>query len=895
MPEYLSPRVYVEEIPSRFKALEGVSTSTTAFVGPAQRGPVPGVPLPFVPPAGFVLEPDPAPVLVTSFGDYTRTFGAPLPLPLPTDTVDHGYLGYAAKSYYDNGGRRLYVSRVVGDAATYSQGTAPLGMVLRLARRATSGSTRVTLRSLRGIAVGNTIEFRRRADGMPALSQPAAPAVLPGGAAPFALEDGATFDIDVGGPPFSMTPISAHPVVATTVGSAPFPIADGEQLQVRVGGNDAPVQTIVFDATADDFLPGTVTAAKLAEMLNDKLVGVSVTHDGTQVTVATDVRGTDASLQFIGGPLTFGPPSQILSNVADASAVTIAEIASLFAPTGFTIGDDGSGSIQLQTTTTGQAAEITVSGDVPTLDSLGLSGTAQGSDSPGSANLTIISYDTRASEVVLNAALPDDLDPEEVYALSPATSALLPSGPRIWGRSPGAWSRDVRIEFTPADRPPVALVAAAAANTSLVQVRNPSSFYVGAIVEADSGVARTYHEVIGISGQTVELGTPLASALDPQSAFLRVVEIDVTISDLSGAAPTEVYRGLSWNRSTQANLARHFATPINAQSRLVWVEPGPGSATLADQPTTTNGFAMALATIGDDDFPAVTPAGDAAYVGTDNGPGQRTGIEALTDLDRVSIVAAPGRTTPAVQLALVTHCELMRYRVAVLDGEQNPAGGAIASVISHRNTYDSSYAAYYAPWIGVTVEGRVRHLPPSGFVTGIYARTDNQRGVWKAPANEVVSNAQSLRTDFTNGEQDVLNPVGVNLVRKFDQRGIRVWGARTLSSDPEFRYLNVRRTLNAIEESIDIGTQWVVFEPNAPATWSRLRDSVRAFLQTWWRDGALLGRNPEQAFSVRCDESTMTVDDIQNGRLICRIGVAIVRPAEFVIFRIEQTTGLSPA
>jgi phage tail sheath protein FI len=187
-------------------------------------------------------------------------------------------------------------------------------------------------------------------------------------------------------------------------------------------------------------------------------------------------------------------------------------------------------------------------------------------------------------------------------------------------------------------------------------------------------------------------------------------------------------------------------------------------------------------------------------------------------------------------------------------------------------------------------DGQNRQLPPSGYLAGIYARVDNDRGVWKAPANEPVLNALGLKTLFTTGEQDLLNPRGVNLIRRFDIGGIRVWGGRTLSSDPDLKYINVRRTLIYLEASIERSTQWVVFEPNSPQTWARLVASVSAFLLSQWREGALFGRQPEQAFFVRCDESTMTADDILNGRLICQIGVAIVRPAEFVIFRIEQIT-----
>ena len=305
---------------------------------------------------------------------------------------------------------------------------------------------------------------------------------------------------------------------------------------------------------------------------------------------------------------------------------------------------------------------------------------------------------------------------------------------------------------------------------------------------------------------------------------------------------------------------------------------------------TTSGFAVKLSP-GNDGLPAQGSGGDAAYIGTDGGPGLRTGIESFKDLLDVRLIAAPGKTTNAVQLALITQCELLRYRFALLDVD--PTKQDVMDVLTHRNLYDTSFAGYYAPWLGVTLGGQTRWLPPSGFMAGICARVDNQRGVWKAPANETPFNVVDLRTRYTTGEQEILNPRGVNLIRRFDEGGIKVWGARTLSSNPEVKYVNVRRTLIFLEATIDKNTQWVVFEPNSRPTWERVSSSIRAFLDTQWRNGALFGDSPNQAFFVRCDESTMTEDDIQNGRLICHIGVAIVRPAEFVIFRIEQITGLA--
>jgi hypothetical protein len=209
--------------------------------------------------------------------------------------------------------------------------------------------------------------------------------------------------------------------------------------------------------------------------------------------------------------------------------------------------------------------------------------------------------------------------------------------------------------------------------------------------------------------------------------------------------------------------------------------------------------------------------------------------------------------------------------------------------------YDTQYAALYYPWIKVAdmtgSNGAMRLVPPSGHMAGIYARSDAERGVHKAPANEVVSGANGLAVQVTKGEQDMLNPIGVNCIRSFPGRGIRVWGARTLSSNPAWRYVNVRRLFNMIEESIERGTQWVVFEPNDPDLWARVRRDVRAFLSVVWRSGALFGTTAADAFYVKCDQETNPPETRDLGQLIVEVGIAPVKPAEFVIFRISQWTG----
>jgi uncharacterized protein len=706
MPEYLSPGVYIEEIPSGIQAIEGVSTSTAGFVGRAQRGTVPGylwpgtgTDLPFTPDSGFVLTPDPAPVLVTSFAEFQREFGPPLPVPDPTVPADYGYLGWAVRAFFDQGGKRVYIARIVDPGDKPSLTRVDQGVVYRLLRSAPKTTDTVFLASTRGLNIGDKMAFTRHSDG----------------------------------------------------------------------------------------------------------------------------------------------------NVVLPSA-------------------------------------------------------------------TIASWDSQFNSVTFTGPLGVALDSGDAYGIVTGSplDPVANAGPQFFARSPGAWSAGVQVLIVNSDRSAVPIVGGGTilAGAHKLQVQNVASFYVGAVVEIDySGTVRSSHEVVSIDSgsKQITLGTPTTAAINPAAAvtpIIRTLEIDVTVIDTTGAAPVETYKSLSWNQTPNADKRRHYAWVINANSGLVWVQPpkvgtpalsGGVSETfdLASQPTTPDGFPMSPlpAGIGTDGFVDL----DDTWVGVDNGPGKRSGIESLIDLSDVAIIAAPGKTTPVIQLALIAQCELLRFRFAVVDGERDPKAGSVTSILAHAGLYDTSFAAYYQPWISVTIDGQLRYLPPSGYMAGIYARVDDARGVWKAPANEPVLNVAALKTNFVTGEQDVLNPRGVDLIRQFEIGGIRVWGARTLSTDADLKYINVRRTLIFIEHSLDNGTQWVVFEPNTPVTWSRVTDSVSAFLLTQWRAGALFGRKPEQAFFVRCDETTMTADDILNGRLICEIGVAIVRPAEFVIFRIQQITNFGAA
>jgi phage tail sheath protein FI len=287
--------------------------------------------------------------------------------------------------------------------------------------------------------------------------------------------------------------------------------------------------------------------------------------------------------------------------------------------------------------------------------------------------------------------------------------------------------------------------------------------------------------------------------------------------------------------------------------------------------------------------------GAADYAGEEdeiNGP---TGFKALEPVEDISICMVPAAaahvdTHLAVTMEMQKHCRRMRYRVGLVDGRE---GMSLGEIREWRNNFDDSKLALYHPWVVMadpTGQRLELAVPPSGFMAGVYANTDVTRGVHKAPANEVVLGALRFEQDINKFQQELLNPNGINCLRSFPGRGHRVWGGRTLSSDPEWKYVNVRRYFNYLERSIEKSTQWAVFEPNGEALWANIRSAVDDFLFNEWKNGRLLGDSPKAAYFVRCDRSTMTQNDIDNGVMVCLVGVAALKPAEFVVFRIGQKT-----
>ncbi|WP_086843549.1 phage tail sheath family protein [Amycolatopsis kentuckyensis] len=395
----------------------------------------------------------------------------------------------------------------------------------------------------------------------------------------------------------------------------------------------------------------------------------------------------------------------------------------------------------------------------------------------------------------------------------------------------------------------------------------------------------------------------------PVSAWLLPVEVTVTVTDTAQRQTSYPRLGLAPDGRRALSRVLDRDDPQD-EDCMVWFEHDfraqnttPIQLLVALLAGAENGPTRTYRLTGGSDGQAVTAAGLlGAEADPDDATRKATGLYALGEVDAIAIEAAPdiGAMEEADQRVLATqnlirHAELARYRIAVVDG---PMGASLNEIRAFRGNFDSKYAALYHPWVEILdpitpppgVPTPCLRLPPSGFVAGIYARSDVTRGVFKAPANEVVYGLTRLEVNINTGRNQVLNPEHVNALRFFAGRGNRVWGARTLSSDPEWLYVNVRRLFIFLEHSIDLSTQWAVFEPNGDRLWRSITQTVADFLNVQWRNGALLGTTPAQAYFVRCDRSTMTQNDLDNGRLICEIGVAPVRPAEFVIFRIGQFT-----
>ncbi|QDE69489.1 phage tail protein [Myxococcus xanthus] len=785
VPEYLAPGVYVEETSFRARSIEGVSTSTSGFAGPARKGPVSGTPS-----------------LVTSFPEFVRLFGGLADLDLTGTQETTNYLAHSVRAYFNEGGSRLYVARVF--SGTPANATAGADVIpnadanlrarftARFPGRAGNGSIRV-----REVLAPATVGAMRRAPtgSLVRLNQTAASAARVVGTLPppFNIPDGTTLTLTFdGNTDVTLTFSGRNAEAAATAELDPTTtfLEANQTLTVTLGGQ---AQTLTLPTDTP------LTPAEVVDALNRQLRGgyarLSGADDAAPVgrlLLGTDTRGTGALIQVSANPQlklaaqTVDNAADPQSNVSDLGAVSLADIQVL----------------------------------------LGANATASVDD----------------NKLVISHPLPGASHSLEVASVS--SSAL---GLDAATSEPGT--------------------------------------------DGTAGVTwwlKQANDTWSNGSDTLPLPNDTASQFQQLPGDSQFVTLTVTTQD--GDGQERLYEGLGVDRAHPRYLG-HVLTPSPAtlseqMERMYAFEAGNGVSTFALRTALAAG-PFTLTGGSDGSEPSAASYEDA--------------FERLGGVEDISIIAAPGSsayaTAQAVRLGLISAAERRRaYRIAVLD---TPRGYGPQDALALRAQVDSTKAALYYPWVVVAnpLAGpeaadvpREIALPPSAFLCGIYARSDIERGVFKAPANEVVRGALRFEQDIHFAQQETLNPQGVNCLRFFPGRGYRVWGARTVSSDPEWKYVNVRRYFNFLERSVDEGTQWAVFEPNGERLWANIRETIGSFLENQWRTGALLGTDPKQAFFVRCDRTTMDQNDLDNGRLVCLIGVAVVKPAEFVIFRIGQKT-----
>jgi phage tail sheath protein FI len=805
MPEYLAPGVYVEEVPSGIKPIEGVSTSTAGFLGRTERGP------------------DGA-YLITSFAEYQRLYGGFL-------DKEGMYLPYALRGFFDNGGRRAFISRVPPQGAI----EASLDQ---------DGIFRIKARG-RGRWGGRVYVKLHRATQQPANTN--------GGGQLYRL----TIVYFRKRPESWVSPLATPDLLIKHGLSRVVPdyiedfdnLRDAADIESTINGRSQLVRIVNRDV--GKLLPKIPKHEPIDDEEEKKLLTKEWPH----------LRGSPAD-ESAGTGIT-----QVKDDLAKADTAVIAA-------------EDPAGS---------ETAKQRLK---PAIEDTNKKATA--AQQKAAALMVFVTgkgFDNNFQEKIAPVvSAVHEASGSAQEAANEANKFLKPNGQdatKVKSKADTSTTKGAEAETT-------AAAARTAAGTDLgkVQAANMAVEAAKLAVEA----ARAATELATVAQNYATAAKADADATKP---LIDAIKQAATAAKRAILSTKKILRATSdAEAAAVADEADQAATEAKAKAAEAVTVAGADAAkkALADLATQSAAAAQQAITSAKAWRTLETEADKEDQSELEN---YREALRFLDLVDGVSIVVAPEHVNEelaGLRDPLISSCTQLADRVVLLSvsekmqHEENPE--------NIRHDSDSSFAAFYHPWIKVTDPlstgplSKPKSIPAIGHIAGILARTDITRGVHKAPANEVVLGALDLAVPVSKGQQDMLNPRSVNCIRDFrpDNRGIRLWGARTTSSDAEWKYLNVRRLFLFIEESIDQGTQWVVFEPNSDPTWAAVRRNVTNFLITVWRSGALMGNTPEEAFFVKCDRTTMTQDDIENGRLICVIGIAPVRPAEFVIFRISQKT-----
>ncbi len=633
------------------------------------------------------------------------------------------------------------------------------------------------------------------------------------------------------------------------------------------GGSRLYVVRVVGDGAREANLPvrvvnaSTTTGAAAATDTTVTLADVTGITAGDPLTLRGQVLTIDTGGAALADPV---PVNAVAADVAAGTVLTAAD------GTTYTV---SAGGVSANDTTVG-------------LDDI--TGLADGD------TLTLPDQTARVTGIAGNDVT---IDPQLTHAVgNGATAEVEVIALEVMARWPGVWGNDLRCSIAPSPIVDTTLTIGAAAGDTQITVTTAFGLFAGSVISV-GGERCTIVDVDTTAG-TVDLADPLIGTYAIGDACVSQ-EFSLVVQRMENGqvAEEEVFDRLSLTTG-HPRFAPDIVGSWDAGRGRPSASGGSNIIRLTDATNAAfRTMLMAQAqnihlTGGDDDAATIL---DATFVGTaSDDPDARTGIQALMNEPALSLVAVPGQTALQVQNALLIHCNQMVYRFAVLD---TPIGADVAAARTHRQNYDDTRGAVYYPALRIPDAfgnpGDEREIAPSGHVLGVYARTDVARGVHKVAAIEVIRGISGFEKRLGKGEQDILNPINLNCFRDLRSEGLgmRIYGGRVATSNPEFRYINVRRLMLMVEQSLDTGLQWAVFEPNSKPTWDAVKQSVSGFLNTVWRNGALEGVTPEEAYFVNIGyDVTMTQDDINNGRMIIEVGIAPVKPAEFVILRISQKT-----
>ncbi len=874
MPEYLAPGVYVEEIEIGAKPIEGVSTSTVGMIGVAKRGPLN------------------KPALITGFAEFQRIFGGTESKEtfLSKDWGKHRYLPYAVYGFFINAGKRCYVTRIAGAGC----GTA---------------------RAKRGIG-GQDIQF--------VASHP--------------------LQVEAKGPDDKVVESPGEWGDSLTI--------DLEKGSLNLLKPSVFKFNLTGDGTNTEFIISSDLAKENISIEIDRIETTDWKYDVTKGTItftAAPASGSKIVVTYVPA-LLLKPQNYIFTFTGDGATTDfiipaeldenkiIVELNGVFQTTGYSY-DSSSGKISFDSAPGNVEIKITYgppytfifSGDGSTIEFTILSGLNVNYikvevDGAIQDPETAYSYNPSTGVISFTVAPPlGDKNVKDTYTPpipkvpktyitkfsgnGTATDFILATGldekgirATVSGEHPGPYTYESHTGIIHFESAPPSGTDNIEVECTPPLVSVPSKY---TFEHTGDGSKRDFIIAKDLVSQLIDVevdGTKMNLDKDFTYNSATGVLNFITEDPPTGSVETtyelkdylfklvvkykgnvvETFDNLSMDSTSKEN---YFVKRINKTSGYVHAKDFRSDTTSDGTPTLpTKDVKFSGGGDGSKDLK------DSHYIGKDNGPNNRTGLKAFVDVNEVRILAAPGQTSPNVVLELIGQCENLKDRFAIFDSEEE---ATINLVKDYKNRFDSKYAALYYPWIKIydpLTDDNI-FVPPSGHMAGVYARSDTERGVHKDPANEIIKSAVGLKVDLSKGDQEILNPIGINCTRAFPGRGIRIWGGRTISSDTLWKYINVRRLFIFLEKSIEEGTQWVVFEPNDEKLWARVRQTITQFLTRVWKDGALMGTTPEEAFFVKCDRTTMTQDDIDNGRLIVLIGVAPVKPAEFVIFRIAQWTG----